>query len=102
MGSLSVSHDEMAGSNHPAGPVLQPLAIIGLSFRFPQEAVNAKEFWRMMIEKRCASTNTPSDRFDLNVHHHPDNNRTESLSIRGGHFSKTPDHFRSSHYKTNF
>lgn len=40
----------------------------------------------MLIEKRCASTETPSDRWNVDSHYHPDNNRNESLSIRGGHY----------------
>ncbi|KAL9110460.1 MAG: hypothetical protein Q9227_005004 [Pyrenula ochraceoflavens] len=68
------------------GGNLPPLAIVGFSFRFPQEAVTTKGFWDMLIKKRCASTETPSDRWHVDAHYHPDNNRTETLSIRAAHY----------------
>jgi acyl transferase domain-containing protein len=65
MGPTSQSHHEeqFKQSDKPF-----PLAITGFSFRFPQEAVTPEAFWKMMIEKRCASTETPSDRWNVNAH----------------------------------
>ncbi|KAK4182993.1 hypothetical protein QBC35DRAFT_132042 [Podospora australis] len=68
------------------GGILPPLAIIGMSFRFPQDAVNTAQFWKMMIEKRCASTPVPPDRFNVEAHYHPDRNQVESTSVRNAHF----------------
>jgi acyl transferase domain-containing protein len=83
MGSIAKHEDGQMRLN--VAP-LMPLAIIGLSFRFPQEAVTSKAFWKMITDKRCASTDTPPDRWRVDSHYHPDNNRNESLSIRGGHY----------------
>jgi len=63
-----------------------PLAIIGISFRFPEEATSVDGFWKMLSEKRCVSKETPADRFNIDAHYHPDTNRTDTLSYRGGHF----------------
>lgn len=82
MGSLPQND----GPIHPDAGVLPPLAVIGMSFRFPQEATSATEFWKMLLEKRCASTETPPDRFNIDAHYHPDRNRPESTSVRNGHF----------------
>ncbi|KAF2158513.1 hypothetical protein M409DRAFT_71605 [Zasmidium cellare ATCC 36951] len=79
MGSIAESHDEHFSH-------LPPLAVVGMSFRFPSEATDAHEFWKMMLEKRCASKEIPADRFSSTAHHHPDVNRVDSLSIQGGHF----------------
>lgn len=65
---------------------LPPLAVIGMSFRFPQDATDASLFWNMLLEKRCASTEVPPDRFDVNSHYHPDKDQLESTSVRNGHF----------------
>lgn len=67
---------------------LPPLAVIGMSFRFPQDATDAPSFWRMLLEKRCASTEVPPDRFNINAHYHPDKDQIESTSVRNGHFIK--------------
>jgi acyl transferase domain-containing protein len=73
-------------TDYQDGGLLPPLAIIGMSFRFPQDAVNASQFWNMMVEKRCASTPTPPDRFNVKAHYHPDRNQVESTSVRNAHF----------------
>ncbi|KAI9148331.1 Highly reducing polyketide synthase azaB [Paramyrothecium foliicola] len=66
--------------------ILPPLAIIGMSFRFPQDAVDAASFWNMLLEKRCASTEVPAERFNINAHYHPDREQLESSTVRNGHF----------------
>ena len=44
---------------------LEPLAVIGFSLKFPQEATSAASFWRMLEERRCAMTEWPTDRISL-------------------------------------
>lgn len=46
---------------------LEPIAIIGLSLRFPQEATSPQTFWQMLMEKRTAMTDVPTDRFNVNA-----------------------------------
>src|SRR3954469_1741866 len=65
---------------------LPSLAIIGMSLRFPQDAVSPKAFWDMLVERRCASTDFPADRINISAWHSPDKSRLDSLSMRGGHF----------------
>jgi acyl transferase domain-containing protein len=65
---------------------LVPLAIIGFSLRFPQDAVSSESFWKLIMEKRCASSDFPPGRMNIDAHHHPDINRLDSLTMRGGHF----------------
>lgn len=65
---------------------LAPLAIIGFSLRFPQDAVSPESFWKLIMEKRCASSDFPASRMNIDAHYHPDSNRLDSLSVRGGHF----------------
>ncbi|TVY24316.1 Reducing polyketide synthase [Lachnellula hyalina] len=40
----------------------EAIAIIGLSFKFPQEATSAQYFWEMLMQGRTASTETPKSR----------------------------------------
>ncbi|KAJ5293199.1 uncharacterized protein N7443_009152, partial [Penicillium atrosanguineum] len=64
----------------------KPLAIVGLSFRFPQDAVTTEAFWEMIMARRCAMTEFLQDRLNIDAHYRPEMDRLDSLSIRGGHF----------------
>jgi hypothetical protein len=55
--------------------LLEPIAIIGMSLRFPQDATSPASFWKMMEEKRCAMTEWPSDRLNIDAFYHPDKNK---------------------------
>ncbi|KAJ5588138.1 hypothetical protein N7537_010816 [Penicillium hordei] len=74
--------------SRPTEKTLSPLAIVGLSLKFPQDAVSPESFWDMIVEGRCASTEFPPDRLNIDSHHNLDANRLDSLSLRGGHFMK--------------
>ncbi|KAF2800540.1 ketoacyl-synt-domain-containing protein [Melanomma pulvis-pyrius CBS 109.77] len=65
---------------------MEPLAIIGFSFRFPQDATSSEKFWTMMSEKRCAATRVPRDRFNVDGHYHSSKNRTDTLDLQEAHF----------------
>lgn len=65
---------------------VEPLAIVGLALRYPGEVTSSDDFWKMMMERRCAATKFPSDRLNVDAHHNPDASRQDSLSINGGHF----------------
>ncbi|KAJ6127372.1 hypothetical protein N7523_002984 [Penicillium sp. IBT 18751x] len=64
----------------------KPLAIVGLSFRLPEDAVTPEAFWEMIMSRRCAMTEFPQDRLNIDAHYRPVTERLDSLSIRGGHF----------------
>ncbi|KAK4861763.1 hypothetical protein LT330_003798 [Penicillium expansum] len=74
--------------SRPTEKTLSPLAIVGLSLKFPQDAVSSESFWDMIVEGRCASTDFPPDRLNIDSHHNVNPNRLDSLSLRGGHFMK--------------
>jgi acyl transferase domain-containing protein len=64
----------------------KPLAIVGLSFRLPQDAVTPEAFWEMIMARRCAMTEFPADRLNIDAHYRPETDRLDSLSMRGAHF----------------
>ncbi|KAI1153546.1 beta-ketoacyl synthase [Nemania diffusa] len=68
--------------------LLEPLAIVGLFLKFPQDATSPDEFWKMILEKRCAMTEFPSDRFNIDAFYGLDNSRADTITPRGGHFVK--------------
>ena len=58
------------------GDGFEPIAVIGLSLRFPQDATSPEAFWQMLIEGRSALTDVPKERFNLDAFYRPDSNRT--------------------------
>ncbi|KAK4160344.1 hypothetical protein QBC43DRAFT_359689 [Cladorrhinum sp. PSN259] len=76
------------------GGFLRPLAVVGMSYRFPGGSDSDDAFWDMLVSRRCASTDVPPDRFNVEAHHNPDTKRLDTLSCRGGHFiDGRPDAF---------
>nr|XP_001396949.2 polyketide synthase [Aspergillus niger CBS 513.88] len=65
-----------------------PVAVVGFSLRFPQDATSPQSFWKILQEGRSVTTEVPSDRFNINGFYHPDASRTDTVNARGGHFLK--------------
>ncbi|KAI9693527.1 MAG: Type I Iterative PKS [Bogoriella megaspora] len=63
-----------------------PIAVIGFALKFPGEARNVEGFWDMLVNGRCAMTDFPKDRINLDGHYHPDASHLDELPVRGGHF----------------
>lgn len=57
-----------------------PLAIIGLSLKFPGDATTPDAFWQMLIEGRSARTESPRDRFGNDGSYHPASRRQGQVS----------------------
>ncbi|KAK2603644.1 hypothetical protein QQS21_004225 [Conoideocrella luteorostrata] len=76
----------MGSTSYDDGGVVRPLAVIGMSYRFPGGSDSDENFWEMLMSKRCATSDVPSDRFNINAHYHPDTRRLDTLSCRGAHF----------------
>ncbi|KAF2713006.1 beta-ketoacyl synthase [Pleomassaria siparia CBS 279.74] len=67
---------------------LQSIAIIGLAFKFPQDATSEAAFWQTLCDERSTSTEFPSDRLNIDAYFHPDENRPSTIPLRGGNFVK--------------
>lgn len=84
---------------------LEPIAIVGLACRFPQEATSPETFWQMMLEARSGMTDVPKDRFNIDAFYEANTNRpgmvslytypmctqnqtltTFQMNVKGGHF----------------
>ena len=83
--------DDRSSSNgdHAAPPtsilhdkdLLEPVAVVGFSLKFPQDALSAKSFWNMLLEGRCAKSDVPKDRFDVDSFYVPGTKRQDEASI---------------------
>ncbi|KAG9235236.1 hypothetical protein BJ875DRAFT_399470 [Amylocarpus encephaloides] len=71
-----------------ANDSLEPIAIIGFSFKFPQDADTSENFWQMLVEGRSAMTEVPKDRWNSGTFYHPDPERHDCTNVKGGHFLK--------------
>ncbi|KAL9069652.1 MAG: hypothetical protein Q9157_006092 [Trypethelium eluteriae] len=63
-----------------------PIAIAGMSCRFPGEATNPQNLWQMCREARDAWSTIPKDRFNQDAFYHPDASRNGASNVRGAHF----------------
>ena len=89
MGSISPEHGEMEAR----GGLSEPLAIVGLATRFPQDATSTDELWKFLLKGRSAHTKIPEDRIGAG-HYHPDPEHGGSYSVKGAHFlSEDPAYF---------
>ncbi|MCJ1398962.1 hypothetical protein MMC11_002163 [Xylographa trunciseda] len=68
----------------------EPIAVIGFSLKFPQDATSPEAFWKMMTEKRCSMTEWPKERLNLDAFYHPDSSRPDTIPFKGGHFLEEP------------
>ncbi|KAJ3579321.1 hypothetical protein NPX13_g1244 [Xylaria arbuscula] len=65
---------------------VEPIAIIGMAFRFPGGAENPDKFWKMLMEKRCVATEYPRDRFNIEAFSHTNGKKPGTITAREGHF----------------
>lgn len=46
-----------------------PVVVVGLSFRFPQDATSEEAFWKIIYEGSSTSTEVPLSRYNINGHY---------------------------------
>jgi hypothetical protein len=63
------------------GPENVPIAVVGMSFRFPDGATSAESLWKMLVQSRCASKEFPADRLNGHVLYNPDPSRGDSVRL---------------------
>ena len=59
--------------------LLEPIAVIGYSLRFPQDASSSAAFWQMLVDGVCTSGDIPKDRFNLESFYHEDPSRVGTV-----------------------
>jgi acyl transferase domain-containing protein len=60
-----------------------PIAIVGMGCRFPGDATQPEKLWDLIMRKKSARTEMPSDRFNIDGFYHPEAGRYGSVSIAG-------------------
>ena len=69
---------DLVGNSYEFDEV-KPVAVIGFSFNFPQEATSAESFTSLLKEGRCAVTEFPKDRINIDAFYSTDANRTDTV-----------------------
>jgi hypothetical protein len=59
----------------------EPIAIVGLAFQFPGGVITEDDFWDMMAEKKCLSTDFPTDRINIDAFYSPDDKKKNTVSL---------------------
>ena len=63
-----------------------PVAIVGVSCRFPGGAHDLARLWQILEEGRNVWSDVPSDRYNWKSFYHPSRESNVAHSHRGGHF----------------
>ncbi|KAI0880462.1 uncharacterized protein GGS22DRAFT_182315 [Annulohypoxylon maeteangense] len=63
-------------------------AVVGLSFKLPQDAVDVDSFWNVMEERRNLMTDWPEDRAKLDSFNDGTSDKPNTLQTFGAHFTK--------------
>ncbi|RDL39058.1 uncharacterized protein BP5553_03398 [Venustampulla echinocandica] len=66
--------------------LFEPIAIIGMAFKFPQGAETSDTFWKLLEDSQCTATTFPKDRFNIDAFWHPDSKRQNIMNSREAHF----------------
>ena len=64
----------------PAHEASTPIAIVGLSCRFPGDATSPAKLWRLCAEGRSAWSEIPEDRFNRHAFYHPQSDNHGTVS----------------------
>ncbi|KAI0418238.1 hypothetical protein F5X98DRAFT_123264 [Xylaria grammica] len=64
------------------------VAIVGVSFKMPQEAVNEASLWELLEKKKNVMTEWPTSRVNLESFYDADSSHFNKLHNKGGHFLK--------------
>lgn len=86
-------HDDPLINGHDIEKDVEPIAIVGYAFRFPEDAVDDQQFWNMMMEKRCVSSDAPTDRWNVAGWHHPDKRRRGQVRDPTSNTTRTRENF---------
>ncbi|NEO71584.1 polyketide synthase, partial [Moorena sp. SIO3H5] len=71
----------------------EPIAIIGMSCRFPGGVDSPESFWQLLNDGVDAISEVPSNRWNINNYYDPDPDATGKISTRDGGFLSQIDGF---------
>lgn len=70
----------MPAKIYDQGSDLMPIAVVGMSCRFPGDAVNPSKLWDMLLEGKSAWSPIPKGKFNADAFFHPNPDRNGAVS----------------------
>ncbi|MFU8802987.1 MAG: beta-ketoacyl synthase N-terminal-like domain-containing protein, partial [Bradymonadaceae bacterium] len=71
----------------------EPLAIVGMSCRFPGAEGGPEAFWSLLVEGREGISEVPADRWDVDAYYDPELGGTDKMNTRRAGFIEGIDRF---------
>ncbi|KAJ5094368.1 hypothetical protein N7456_010229 [Penicillium angulare] len=71
-----------------AEPTPEPIAVVGIGLKFPQDADSIHGFWDLLVHGRSTVTDVPKSRWNVDSFYHPNADRHDTMNSRKGHFLK--------------
>lgn len=56
------------------------IAIVGMSLKFPGDAIDEESFWKIMMEARSTASDFPKDRINHSAHYNSDTTAMGTVS----------------------
>lgn len=78
-GSISKDDFDRALGSYVEEDILEPIAIVGFSLKFSQEATTPEAFWKMLMKKRCFMTEWPKERLNVDAFYHPNSSQSDTV-----------------------
>ena len=69
--TMAVQNRTAGANGHSDSSATMPIAIIGMSCRFPGDATSPEKLWKLVSEGRSAWSEIPKDRFNQDAFYHP-------------------------------
>ncbi|KAL8894713.1 MAG: hypothetical protein Q9192_004102 [Flavoplaca navasiana] len=68
--------------------MMEPIAVIGMAARLPEDEESGGDFWEMIKRGHTAASEIPKDRINMDAFYHPNADRSDTTNVRSGHFLK--------------
>lgn len=65
----------------------EPIVIVGMAAKFPQEARTVEDLWNFLLQARQAMTDFPQDRINCHGYYHPDPEHGGTVTILSASYS---------------
>jgi hypothetical protein len=61
--------------------IQEPIAIVGIAFKFPQGAESESSLWEKLMNQECTSTEWPKDRLNIDGFWNPDPKKMNTVRL---------------------
>lgn len=68
-----------SASDVEQGRIVEPIAIIGMAARIPEDEESGGDFWEMIKRGHSAASEIPRDRINMDAFYHPNADRSDTV-----------------------